>query len=105
LNLFPIGQLDGGHITYSVLGRRSTYVTFGTIGAAIALTFVSMSWLVWTILMVLMLFVFGPTHPPTIDEHVPLDGRRRWIAFAALLIFVACFTPAPIQPYELIRPR
>ena len=32
LNLFPIGQLDGGHISYAVLGRRSTYVTFVTIG-------------------------------------------------------------------------
>ena len=30
LNLFPIGQLDGGHISYAVLGRRSTYVTFCT---------------------------------------------------------------------------
>ena len=29
LNLFPIGQLDGGHISYAVLGRRSTTVTLG----------------------------------------------------------------------------
>jgi len=32
LNLFPIGQLDGGHISYAVLGSRSTYVTIAMIG-------------------------------------------------------------------------
>jgi len=105
LNLFPVGQLDGVHITYSVLGGRSTYVTFGAIAVAVALTFVSTSWVVWTILIVALLLVFGPRHPPTVDEHVPLDARRKWIAFVALLIFIACFTPAPIQPYELVRPR
>ena len=52
LNLFPIGQLDGGHISYAVLGRRSTYVTVTTIGVAIALAFRSASWIVWTVLMI-----------------------------------------------------
>jgi membrane-associated protease RseP (regulator of RpoE activity) len=105
LNLFPFGQLDGGHITYSVLGPRSTYVTFGAIGTAIALTFVSLSWIAWTVLMLVMLLAFGARHPPTTDEHVPLDRARLLVAFLALLIFIACFTPTPIQPYELIRPR
>jgi len=105
LNLFPIGQLDGGHISYAVLGRRSTVITFGALAIAIALTFVSLSWVVWTALMLGMLLVFGPKHPPTIDEHVPLDRTRVIIAVVALLIFIACFTPAPIQPFELIKPR
>jgi membrane-associated protease RseP (regulator of RpoE activity) len=105
LNLFPIGQLDGGHISYAVFGRRSTYITFAAIGTAVALTFVSLSWLVWTILMVLMLLAFGPRHPSTLDEHAPLDRGRLAVACFALLMLVACFTPAPIQPYELIRPR
>ena len=40
LNLFPIGQLDGGHISYAVLGPRwSTYVTFAMIGVAVGLAF------------------------------------------------------------------
>ena len=105
LNLFPIGQLDGGHISYAVLGRRSTYLTFGAIAIAVVLTFFSMSWLVWTVLMVVMLFLFGPRHPPTADEDVPLDGRRVAVAIFALFMFIACFTPAPIEPFELIRPR
>ncbi len=103
LNLFPIGQLDGGHISYTVLGRRSTLVTVVMIGVAVALTFLSMSWLVWTVLMVAMLFAFGPQHPPTLDDEVPLDRTRMWLAAFALLMFILCFTPAPIQPLDLIR--
>ena len=103
LNLFPIGQLDGGHISYAVLGRRSTLVTLGMIGVALALTYVSSSWLVWTLLMIGMLVVFGPRHPPTVDEHVPLDRARLILALVALIMFGLCFTPAPIEPLELLR--
>jgi membrane-associated protease RseP (regulator of RpoE activity) len=105
LNLFPIGQLDGGHITYAVMGRRSTWITFGAIGTAVVLTAFSMSWLVWTVLMIAMLFLFGPRHPATADEEIPLDRARVAVALFALFMFIACFTPAPIEPYELIRPR
>src|SRR5262249_50727038 len=73
LNLFPVGQLDGGHICYAVLGRRSTYVTIAMIGVAIALSYQSASWIVWTVVVVGMLVAFGVRHPPVIDEHVPLD--------------------------------
>ena len=103
LNLFPIGQLDGGHISYAVLGRRSTLVTLGTVGALVGLTFVSQSWLVWTVLTVVMLLAFGPRHPRTVDEDVPLDRGRMWLAFFALVMFVVCFTPAPIEPFDLVR--
>ena len=102
LNLFPMGQLDGGHISYAVLGRRSTYVTFATLGAAIVLAYFSSSWIVWTVLMVVMLYKLGPGHPPVADEHVALDRRRLVLAFVALVIFVLCFTPTPIQPMEFI---
>jgi membrane-associated protease RseP (regulator of RpoE activity) len=103
LNLFPALQLDGGHISYAVFGRRARYVTFATLAAALGLTFVSLSWLVWTILIAVMLVAFGPDHPPTLDEAIPLDSSRRLLAVAALIILVLCFTPAPIQPLELIR--
>ena len=102
LNLFPIGQLDGGHIAYAVLGRRSTMVTLGTLAGLIGLTFVSRSWLVWTVLTVVMLLAFGPRHPRTIDEDVPLDRARLWLAVVALLMFIVCFTPAPLEPFDLV---
>jgi membrane-associated protease RseP (regulator of RpoE activity) len=103
LNLFPVGQLDGGHISYAVLGRYSTYVTLGTIGAALFLTWFSTSWLVWTLLMIAMTAVFGVRHPRTMDDHVPLDRTRRLLALFALAMFVLCFTPAPIEPMELLK--
>ncbi len=97
LNLFPIGQLDGGHIAYAALGSRSTAITLGSVAVVIALTFVSLSWVVWAVLMVLMLIAAGPRHPRTLDDHVPLDPTRRRVALATAVIFLVCFTPTPIE--------
>ena len=102
LNLFPMGQLDGGHITYAVLGRRSTLVTYATLVCLIGLSFVSSSWIVWTVLTAGMLFTFGPRHPRTYDEEMPLDAGRKWLAVFAVLMFVLCFTPAPISTIDLV---
>jgi len=105
LNLFPIGQFDGGHIAYAALGRRSFAVTVGTVVIAIGLCFYSSSWIVWTGLAVALLSAFGWRHPETWDGDVALDRTRLWLAFAALVVFVVCFTPAPIEPLDLIRPK
>ena len=100
LNLFPISQLDGGHIAFAVFGRRSVYLTYGMIVTAIVLTWFSLSWLVWTALMLLMTYMVGPHHPPTLDDEVTLGKGRLAIAVIALLIWIVCFTPAPISPFE-----
>jgi membrane-associated protease RseP (regulator of RpoE activity) len=97
LNLFPIGQLDGGHISYAVFGRRSTFVTMASVAVLLVLTFISLSWLLWAALTVTMLIIFGPAHPRTMDEDVPLDTTRLWLAGFALLMFVLSFTPVPIE--------
>ena len=102
LNLFPIGQLDGGHISYAVLGRRSTTVTLVSICIAIGLTFFSLSWIVWTFLLMAMTLAMGPRHPRTVDEDIPLDRMRIWLAVVALIVFVLCFTPNPIEPTDLL---
>jgi hypothetical protein len=68
----------------------------------IGLSFVSTSWVVWTVLTVGMLLLFGPRHPRVVDEEIPLDRSRLWLAAFALLMFVLCFTPAPIRPMELL---
>ena len=103
LNLFPIAQLDGGHISYAVFGPRSTHITYASLGVALVLTRVSLSWIVWTIMIVAMLFIAGPRHPRVMDEVVPLDRTRLWLAAFALVIFVLCFTPAPIELLDLVK--
>ena len=99
LNLFPIGQLDGGHIAFAVLGRRSTIVTMVMLGVAIGLTFFSISWIVWTVLMTVMILLLGPHHPPTLNDEQTLGTGRLVIAFIALLMLIVCFTPAPIGDF------
>jgi membrane-associated protease RseP (regulator of RpoE activity) len=99
LNLFPIGQLDGGHVAYAVLGRRSTWLTIGMLIVAIGLAAMSSSWWVWTGLLVLMIFLMGPHHPPTLDDQHPLDPIRLALAAFAVVMLILCFTPAPIEPF------
>ena len=99
LNLFPIAQLDGGHISYAVLGHRSLWITLTMVVVAIGLTFLSSSWIAWTVMLVVMLVVVGPRHPPTMDDYTPLDSTRLWLALFALVMLIVCFTPAPIEPF------
>jgi membrane-associated protease RseP (regulator of RpoE activity) len=99
LNLFPISQLDGGHVAYAVLGRRSTIITLAMVVVAVALTAVSTSWVAWTILLLVMLLVMGPQHPPTLDEESPVDDMRVALAVVGLVMLIVCFTPAPIEPF------
>jgi membrane-associated protease RseP (regulator of RpoE activity) len=102
LNLLPFGQLDGGHITYATLGRWSVPISVATVGIAVVMTFVTISWLLMTVLMLVMLFMLGPRHPRVIDEHEPLGSGRNLIAIFALIMFVLCFTPVPIRFQDLV---
>jgi membrane-associated protease RseP (regulator of RpoE activity) len=98
LNLLPFGQLDGGHITYATLGRWSTPISMATVGLAIVMTYNSSSWMFMTLMMLVMLLLLGPRHPRVIYEHEPLAPGRRFVAFLALVIFIICFTPVPLEP-------
>lgn len=92
LNLLPVGQLDGGHVAYAVLGPRQRVLARLIMAALLVLgVFTWSGWLVWVIL----LFFLGIDHPPVVYEWIPLDGRRRVIGWITLFLFVATFTPAP----------
>jgi len=95
LNLCPISQLDGGHVSYAVFGRISSTITLVVVACLIGLTLYSGAYLVWTILVVLMLSVMGRHHPRTVDENEPLDPGRLWLAAFAAAMMILCFTPVP----------
>jgi membrane-associated protease RseP (regulator of RpoE activity) len=97
LNLLPFGQLDGGHIMYASLGRKATLVSGLTLLLVVGLTVRSTSWLMTAVLMLGMAAFFGFRHPRVVDEHDPLDRRRQIIAVIALVVFILCFTPVPID--------
>ena len=97
LNLFPVSQLDGGHISYAVIGRRSAILSIIMVGVAIGLAFTSTAWILWTVLLVASIAAMGPHHPPTLDDDRPIDRGRLILAGVAMLILIVCFTPAPIS--------
>lgn len=93
-NLIPVGQLDGGHTLYSLLGRRAGILTWPVIGVLVLMgLFLWPGWYLWAGLI----FLFGQTHPDPLDEVTRLDRPRIIIAVAVLLIFVLTFTPVPLR--------
>lgn len=91
-NLFPAGQLDGGHVSYAILRRRSVYVSYAVIVLALGLVFYRPTWTLWTIL----LLVFGRRlHPPTLDDGSALGRGRVWLGILGAVVLVVSFTPEP----------
>ncbi len=106
LNLFPAGQLDGGHIVHAIVGRASRYVTIVSILVLLSLAvLVSSSWAVWTVLLLLMTYSFGLDHPPVGEEHLPIGKSRLILAAFAVVMFVLSFTPVPISPIDFVGGR
>jgi Zn-dependent protease len=92
LNLLPISQLDGGHVSYALLGRRSRAVAM--VSFLLLLTVTLIMGFHYSVMLVLLWFM-GISHPPTLNDSLRLDQRRRRIGIALAIIFVLCFTPAP----------
>jgi membrane-associated protease RseP (regulator of RpoE activity) len=99
LNLLPFGQLDGGHIAYAALGRHAKWVSIATLGITVSMTLVSMSWIMTSVMMTAMAIFLGVRHPRVFDEDVPLDSGRMAVALFAVVMFVLCFVPVPIQSF------
>lgn len=93
LNLLPIGQLDGGHILYSLVGDKHKLVSRVLLAALVPCgLFGWHGWLIWAG----VLFFFGMRHPAIYDP-ARLDSERRRLGWLALVVFLLSFTFAPIQ--------
>jgi len=98
-NLFPLGQLDGGHIAYALAGRKSRLVSKALLAAFVVMSvFFWAGWLVWAVLVV----VLGLKHPHVLDEDAPLSRGRKIVFVLVVLIFILAFVPDPIKGYGLI---
>jgi Zn-dependent protease len=104
LNLFPIGQLDGGHMMYALFGSRTRKLAPLILAAFLLMgVFFFAGWFLWAVLIAIL----GLRHPPVQDEPAPLDPRRRLIAYLTLAVFVLSFIPAPVvgtSLLDLLRP-
>jgi membrane-associated protease RseP (regulator of RpoE activity) len=92
LNLIPIGQLDGGHVTYALFREQAALVSRVGSWVCIALIWFGPNWIIWSLLLRLL----GRRHPPTLDDSAPLGRARVWIGALGLLVFAGCFVPNPI---------
>jgi membrane-associated protease RseP (regulator of RpoE activity) len=93
LNLIPIGQFDGGHILYGLLGRRQHAFAWVALVALAVLGFFSPMWWVFAVLG----FVFRVEHPPTLNDIQPPDRPAVVMGIVSLIILVLSFTPMPIR--------
>lgn len=99
INLIPIGQLDGGHILYSLVGNKARRVGLISFFALFLLNiyllveFSSPIWLLW-IILILILIRFR--HPPTLNENIELTPLRKFLGWLCLFIFAICFIPMPV---------
>ncbi len=101
LNLFPVGQFDGGHIAYAMWGRKGWKVARGFMALMFAwgvflLTVMGnvagTTWIVWGGISMLM----GPRHPPPLNDVTPLDRKRKLVGWLLVIIFILILTPIPL---------
>jgi hypothetical protein len=98
INLMPIGQLDGGHITYALFGDRARKIALAAFILLILLnvyliySYDSYVWVLWPILIVLFIRF---RHPPTLNDMLRIESGRRILGWLAYIIFILCFSPLP----------
>ncbi|MBI5471739.1 MAG: site-2 protease family protein [Ignavibacteriae bacterium] len=108
MNLIPIGQLDGGHISFSLFGNRYhtiaqvCLVVLVVLGLAGLLPEIGINfhygwfgWFFWAMILIFMIRVFR-MHRAPIDDDTPLDPVRRAIGWSCIVIFVLCFSLVPM---------
>lgn len=110
LNLIPVGQLDGGHILYAMIGKGQGIIARLFLGALVLiglsgfLPFLgfnvqpgTVGWLVWAAILI---FIVKLDHPPIADD-VELDPQRKMLGWITFGIFIISFAPIPFFELSL----
>ena len=93
MNLIPAAQLDGGHISYALLGKRHALVARGVFLTLICFGLIWLGWIIWAMLII----VFGLGHPAPVDDVTPLNRKRKLIGIAGFIILILTFVPCPFM--------
>jgi len=93
LNLLPIGQLDGGHISRALLGQKAKYLTWVAAAAMIAIGFFYFAWLIFAMFILFL----GVRHPPPLNDISKLDFKRIAVGALAFMLLVVSFVPIPMS--------
>jgi membrane-associated protease RseP (regulator of RpoE activity) len=94
INLLPAGQLDGGHIFASAFGVQNARRLFPYILVAMVLMgFFWETWWIWAVLI----FLMGRFYAEPLDQITPLDKKRKWLGWLAIVLFVITFIPVPLM--------
>jgi membrane-associated protease RseP (regulator of RpoE activity) len=95
LNLLPLAQLDGGHITFALLGRAQRWVAWAAWAGLVALGFVRHEWWVWAALAL----VVGRgrlAHPAVLWSERTLTRGRRTLGWLAVALLLVTIMPTPV---------
>jgi membrane-associated protease RseP (regulator of RpoE activity) len=93
INLIPAGQLDGGHVMYTLFGKKAARIWPYILIALVLLGFVWPTWWLWAGLI----FFLGRYYAEPMDQITPLDRRRKILAVVTLVIFLLVFIPVPLR--------
>lgn len=93
LNLLPVGQLDGGHLTHAWYGEGAEKIGGRVAGAALVMAlFFSASWLIWFFLITR---IVGLGHPPVVNPSIPLSRGRKAVVVITWVMTGLTFMPMP----------
>jgi membrane-associated protease RseP (regulator of RpoE activity) len=93
LNLIPAGQLDGGHLLYTLFGEKSRRIIPFILIILVLLGFGWNGWWLWAFLI----FFFGRAHAEPLDTITELDRRRKILSLIGLIVFLLIFVPIPLR--------
>jgi membrane-associated protease RseP (regulator of RpoE activity) len=94
LNMMPVSQLDGGHVSHAIFGRWSKWIARSVLAAAVVgiAAYGLYNWIAMVVIVLLM----GADHPPIRDDGRPLGLARTVLGLVALMIPIATFMPEPL---------